>query len=44
VATPLAYPLESSYDEAAKERLAARTRKDFKELVHYNYWIEAEPA
>ncbi len=44
VATPLAYPLEASYDEAATDRLSARTRKDLKELVYYNRWTEAEPA
>jgi nitroreductase len=44
VATPLAYPLEASYDEAARERLSIRTRKDMKELVHSNHWTEAEPA
>jgi nitroreductase len=44
VATPLAYPLEGSYDEAAKERLSMRTRKCLEELVHYNRWSEAEPA
>ena len=44
VATPLAYPLEASYDEAARERLSMRTRKDLKELVYYNRWSEAEPA
>jgi nitroreductase len=44
VATPLAYPLEDTYDEAAMERLAMRTRKDLKELVHHDRWIEAEPA
>ncbi|OGO14176.1 MAG: hypothetical protein A2Y53_06575 [Chloroflexi bacterium RBG_16_47_49] len=44
VATPIAYPLEASYDEAAKDRLTMRTRKDLKELVHYNRWRETEPA
>jgi nitroreductase len=44
VATPLAYPREASYDEAAKERLSMRTRKDLKELVHYDRWSETEPA
>jgi nitroreductase len=44
VATPLAYPLEANYDEAARERLSIRTRKDLKELVYYNCWSEAEPA
>jgi len=44
VATPLAYPLEASYDEAARDRLSMRTRKDMKDLVHYEYWSESEPA
>ena len=44
VATPLAYPLEDSYDEAAKERLSMRTRKCLEELVRYNRWSESEPA
>ncbi|MFZ2096830.1 MAG: nitroreductase family protein [Anaerolineales bacterium] len=44
VATPLAYPREGNYDEAARERLSMRTRKELKELVHYNTWREAEPA
>ncbi len=44
VATPLAYPLEGSYYEAARERLSKRTRKGLKELVYYDHWSEAEPA
>jgi nitroreductase len=44
VATPLAYPRESSYDEAAAERLSIRTRKNIAELVYLNRWSEAEPA
>jgi nitroreductase len=44
VATPLARPIEASYDEAARERLSLRTRKDMKELLHINHWTEAEPA
>jgi nitroreductase len=44
VATPLAYPSESSYDEAAQERLSMRMRKDLKEMVHINLWSEVEPA
>ena len=44
VATPLAYPTESTYDEAAQERLSMRTRKDLKEMVHINLWSEGEPA
>jgi nitroreductase len=44
VATPLAYPREESYDQAASERLSVRTRKDLTELVYYNQWREEEPA
>jgi nitroreductase len=44
VATPLAYPQEESYDQAASERLNTRTRKNITELAFYNYWREAEPA
>jgi len=44
VATPLAYPIEGSYYEAARERLSKRTRKDLKELVYYDQWSETEPA
>jgi nitroreductase len=44
VATPLAYPLEASYDEAATERLQTRTRKELKEMVFYDRWSESEPA
>jgi nitroreductase len=44
VATPLSYPLETSYDEAAAERLSKRTRKELKELIHYDRWSEIEPA
>ena len=38
VATPLGYPVEGSYEEAAQERLSQRTRKDLKELVYTNTW------
>lgn len=41
VATPLAYPAEGSYEEAAQERLSQRTRKDLRELVYTNAWGEA---
>jgi nitroreductase len=40
VATPLAYPAQGSYDEAAQERLSQRTRKDLEELVYINRWGE----
>ncbi len=38
IATPLAYPDENSYEEAAKERLEQRTRKDLHELASANRW------
>ena len=38
VATPLAYPTEGSYEEAARERLGQRTRKSLKEVVYSNVW------
>ena len=38
VATPLAYPAEGSYEKAARERLAQRTRKSAKEVVYSNAW------
>ncbi len=38
VATPLAYPAEGSYEEAAREKLGQRTRKDLKELAYMNEW------
>jgi hypothetical protein len=44
VATPLAYPVEASYKEAAQERLSKRTRTNLKNLVHTNHWSESEPA
>jgi nitroreductase len=44
VATPLAYPLEATYDEAASERLEMRNRKSLKELVVCDHWSEVEPA
>jgi nitroreductase len=44
VATPLAYPREESYDQAAIERLSNRTRKDIKEVAFYDHWREVEPA
>jgi nitroreductase len=40
IATPLAYPAQGSYEEAAQERLSQRTRKDRKELVYANAWGE----
>ena len=44
IVTPLAYPLEASYDAAAEERLSRRTRKDLQEVVYFNQWGELEPA
>jgi nitroreductase len=38
VATPLAYPTEGSYEEAARERLSQRTRKSLKEVAYSNLW------
>jgi nitroreductase len=38
LATPLAYPAEASYNEAAEERLRERERKDLVEITHYGKW------
>lgn len=38
LATPLAYPAEATYDEAAEERLRERTRKCLEDLVRYGKW------
>ncbi len=38
LATPLAYPAESSYDEAAVDKLGDRTRKCLGEITHYGKW------
>jgi len=38
VATPLAYPVEDSYEEAVEERLSQRTRKSLQEVVYSNTW------
>ncbi len=37
-ATPLSYPMEDSYDEAALEKLSQRTRKSLKEIAYANKW------
>ena len=37
-ATPLACPPQSSYEEAAKSRLAGRTRKSLQEIAFVNSW------
>jgi nitroreductase len=44
VATPLAYPLEGTYDAAARERLGQRSRKALKEVAYFNKWGEREPG
>lgn len=44
VATPLAYPSEDTYDEAARDRLGQRTRKGLSEIVYHDRWVEQEPA
>ncbi|HSB65738.1 MAG TPA: nitroreductase family protein [Anaerolineales bacterium] len=44
ITTPMAYPLEGNYDEAAKDRLSQRTRKTFDEVVYYQQWAEPVPA
>lgn len=43
IVTPLAYPLEDSYDQAAEERIGQRTRKGLKEVAYLNRWGESEP-
>ncbi len=43
-ATPLAYPKEGNYDDAARTRLSQRTRKTPGELVYFDEWTEREPA
>ena len=42
--TPLAYPAEPSYDEAAEERLRERTRRDIGEITHYGKWGLGKPS
>ena len=41
ITTPLAYPREGSYDEAAKDRLSQRTRKAFEKVVFFGQWHES---
>ncbi len=43
-ATPLAYPLEGSYNQASKERLSQRERKSLKDISYLDKWGEIEPA
>ena len=38
IATPLAYPPQPSYDDAAAERLGRRSRKELKEIAYLNQW------
>jgi nitroreductase len=38
IITPLAYPPEASYDEAAEKRLGQRIRKDLNEVAYFNEW------
>ena len=42
VAIPLAYPTTPTLEEAARERLSKRTRKDLSEIVHWNRWGNLE--
>jgi len=44
LATPLAYPAEASYDEAAVDKLGERTRKCLGEITHYGKWGKRETA
>jgi nitroreductase len=44
IVTPLAFPLEASYHEAAEERLSQRTRRGLKEMAYLNTWGEPQPA
>jgi len=44
IVTPLAYPEESTYESAARERLEQRTRKGADEIIFYDKWSESEPA
>ncbi|MDZ4247090.1 MAG: nitroreductase family protein, partial [Dehalococcoidia bacterium] len=37
-ATPLSCTSQSSYNEAAKDRLASRTRKNLEDIVFWNSW------
>ena len=38
ITTPLAYPAEPSYDEAAVDKLGARTRKEPREIIFFGTW------
>lgn len=41
IVTPLAYPPEASYDEAAEEILGQRTRKSADEVIYFGKWGES---
>lgn len=38
LATPLGYPTEGSYEQAAQEKLSQRTRKSLSEIAYSNKW------
>ncbi len=38
IITPLSYPAEATYDEAARERLSQRARKSLDEIAFANHW------
>lgn len=38
IATPLAYPAQGPYDEAAAERRAMSTRKSLSKIVYFDEW------
>ena len=44
ITTPLAYPNDGSYDEAARDRLSQRTRKSIAEVVYDQQWTEPVPV
>ena len=44
VTTPLAYPTEATYEEAAVDKLGARTRKCLEELARWGKWNSEGPA
>jgi nitroreductase len=44
ITTPLAYPREGSYDDAAGDRLSQRTRLGFEEVVFFDQWHESGMA
>ena len=44
IVTPLAYPPEPSYDQAAEERLGQRARKGLEEVAYFGRWGESGSA